>query len=212
MNQAAPAGFTLRRAAQHSQMPWSNGGGITREVVAMTDAMPSGRRDTEVAAPWRWRLSIADVDIDGPFSALPGVQRTIAMLHGDGFVLTVGDDVPVRIDVAFRPFRFDGAKSTSCQLIGAGVVDLNLMERCEARTLDLRFEFVAANRVFEATSVRAVLLIAGAADVHADPRAVDSVVLRPLDALISSSLRGGDISVRSTVPQSVVALVAAAVG
>ena len=178
-------------------------------------------QDNMAAAPWRWRLSIADVDTDGPFSVLPGVQRTIAMLLGDGFVLTVGDGEPVRIDVAFRPFRFDGAESTSCELIGGAVIDLNLMERGAVRTLELRFEVVSADIWFEAADVVAVMIVAGSADVSAGPGSGSAgagpigagpVVLQQLDALVSSSPRGAAVSVRSTVPQSVVALVAVVAG
>jgi uncharacterized protein len=209
-----PAGFTLRRAAEHPRVPWANGGGTTREVIAMPEVGMNGLQDNVAAAPWRWRLSIADVDTDGPFSVLPGVQRTIAMLHGDGFVLTVGDAEPVRIDAAFRPFRFDGAESTSCELIRGGVIDLNLMERGTVRMLDLRFEVVSADGCFEATDVVAVVVVAGAADVSAGPASglagTGPVVLQQLDALISASPGGAAISVRSTVRQCVVALVAVA--
>ncbi len=214
MSPVAPEGFTLRSAAEHPRVPWANGGGTTREVAAMPETGPNGSQHNADVAPWRWRLSIADVDTDGPFSVLPGVQRTIAMLHGDGFVLAVGDREPVRIDAAFRPFRFDGAESTSCKLIGGGVVDLNLMERGDSRTLDLRFEVVSADIGFEATDVVAVVVVAGAADVSAGPASglagTGPVVLQQLDALISSSPGGAAVSVRSTVPQSVVALVVVA--
>lgn len=210
-----PDGFMLRRAAEHPRVPWANGGGTTREVIAMSETEPSGPSDNAAAPPWRWRLSIADVDSDGPFSVLPGVQRTIALLHGDGFVLTVGDHEPVRIDAALRPFRFDGAESTNCELIGGGVVDLNLMERGDMRTLDLRFEVVSADGCGEATNVVAVVLVAGAAQVSAGHESAGQagggpVVMQQLDALISSSPGGAAVSVRSTVPQSVVALVAVA--
>jgi uncharacterized protein len=215
----ASDGFMLRRAAEHRRVPWANGGGSTREVIAMPEVRPNGPQDNASPARWRWRLSIADVDTDGPFSVLPGVQRTIAMLHGDGFVLNVGDREPVRIDAAFQPFRFDGAESTSCELIGGGVLDLNLMERSGARTLDLRFTVLSADVRFEATDVVAVVMVAGTADVSAGPRngsegsgraVAGPVVLEQLDALISSAPRGASVSVRSTVAQSVVALVAVA--
>ena len=50
---------------------WRNGGGRTRELLAWPDA-----------ADWKVRVSVADVESDGPFSAFPGVQRWFAVLEG----------------------------------------------------------------------------------------------------------------------------------
>lgn len=196
-----PPGFSLRRSADHRRVPWANGGGTTREVAAVPDV-----------DAWRWRLSIADVAADGPFSVLPGVQRTIAMLSGDGFVLVVGDQSPVRIDEPFQPFQFDGDDQTNCELIGGAVVDLNLMERGTERTLDLRFQVVTADEWFAVGAVAAVLVAAEAVDVSWGARAADSVALQPMDALVASSPEGACVSVRSRLPRSVVALVIVATG
>ena len=56
---------------QQPAVPWRNGGGWTREVWR------SGDPET-----FRWRLSIARIDRDGPFSAFPHHQRRIALLDG----------------------------------------------------------------------------------------------------------------------------------
>ena len=44
--------------------PWRNGGGRTRELLAWPHV-----------ADWKVRVSIADIDRDGPFSAFPGVSE-----------------------------------------------------------------------------------------------------------------------------------------
>lgn len=58
--------------------PWRNGGGATRELLAWPDP-----RD------WAIRLSVAEVERDGPFSQFPGVRRWFAVLSGGGVRLRV---------------------------------------------------------------------------------------------------------------------------
>ena len=96
---------------------WRNGGGQTRELLAW----PAG-------ADWRVRISRADIDVDGPFSAFPGVERWFTVLQGAGVVLTFadGDKTLSHGDV---PLFFDGAAAPGCRLIDGPTRDLNLMVR-----------------------------------------------------------------------------------
>jgi len=55
--------------AQHRLMPWRNGGGRTAEIAFEPADSPAG---------FRWRLSLAEVESDGPFSTFPGCCRTIS--------------------------------------------------------------------------------------------------------------------------------------
>ena len=52
----------LLKPADYVRMPWKNGGGQTTEIVVH----PAGA----TLAEFDWRVSIADVDADGPFSQL----------------------------------------------------------------------------------------------------------------------------------------------
>jgi len=52
---------------------WRNGGGVTRELPAW----PSPQE-------WRVRVSVADVEREGPFSSFPGVDRWFAVIDGAG--------------------------------------------------------------------------------------------------------------------------------
>lgn len=98
-------------------VPWRNGGGLTRELLAW----PSPQ-------DWRCRLSVADIARDGPFSAFPGVVRHFVVLDGDGVVLDfAGREVEQRPGDA--PLAFDGAAAPGCHLLGGPVRDLNLMCR-----------------------------------------------------------------------------------
>ena len=99
--------------AQH----WRNGGGLTRELLAWPDA-----------ATWQVRVSVADVDADGPFSAYPGVQRWFTVLKGAGVELTVGPAVH-HLERGDAPLCFAGDAPTSCRLLEGSTQDLNLMLR-----------------------------------------------------------------------------------
>lgn len=77
---------------------------------------------------WDWRVSIADVVHDGPFSLLPGVDRVIAVVEGEGMVLTV-DGIEHRVLASTGAVAFDGSATTSCRLLAGPVRDLNLMVR-----------------------------------------------------------------------------------
>lgn len=108
---------TLVRADDVRPEPWRNGGGRTRELLAW----PS-------AAAWSLRISRADVERDGPFSAFPGVRRWFAVLEGAGVALTLGGlERPQRAEDP--PLEFDGAAAPGCRLLAGPTVDLNLMVR-----------------------------------------------------------------------------------
>ncbi|GAA0587051.1 HutD family protein [Streptomyces crystallinus] len=98
---------------------WRNGGGTTREIASR----PSG---TDV---FGWRASVADITRGGPFSAFPGVDRTLTLLTGDGVRLTcpgVFDRVLAR---AGEPFGFSGDLDLVAELPGGPCRVLNLMAR-----------------------------------------------------------------------------------
>lgn len=102
--------------------PWRNGGGRTRELLAW----PAG-------PDWRVRVSLADIDSEGPFSAFPGVERWFAVVQGAGVRLAWPDGLqsvrPAEVKPADPPLRFDGAEAPGCTLIDGPTRDLNLMLR-----------------------------------------------------------------------------------
>jgi hypothetical protein len=123
---------------------WRNGGGLTRELVAQ----PAG-------ANWHWRLSVAEVAADGPFSRFEGVTRWFAVLQGAGVVLNVhtpSDSGEAgasehRLTEVDPPLCFDGGAATDCQLIAGPTQDFNLMVRdasLPARMLRVHGDFHTA--------------------------------------------------------------------
>lgn len=109
------------RATEYRSMPWKNGGGETREIMV---SPPGATLDT-----LDWRVSLATVASDGPFSAFNGVQRTLCVIRGAGIRLRVGDDPPTTLMENSAPYSFDGEATTSATLIDGAIVDLNVMSR-----------------------------------------------------------------------------------
>ena len=95
-------------------MPWANGLGITHEVAASPD------RDE-----WAWRLSIAEVSEDGPFSVLPGVDRILVVATGNGMTLNVaGTSHKLQ---RFDKLQFVGEAETVGGLTNGSIYDMNFM-------------------------------------------------------------------------------------
>ncbi|WP_353640891.1 HutD family protein [Mesorhizobium sp. WSM2239] len=109
------------RAADCRRMPWKNGGGETIEIAISPEG--AGLDDFD------WRLSMARVEDDGPFSLFTGVDRTLAILEGEGLVLSVGGQDPVRLTDRSAPCSFPADVETSSSLIAGPITDLNMMTR-----------------------------------------------------------------------------------
>ncbi len=73
--------LTILKAENHRRMPWKNGGGVTVEIAIH----PQGASVDD----FDWRVSMATVASDGPFSVFPGIDRTLSVLEGDGILLDV---------------------------------------------------------------------------------------------------------------------------
>jgi uncharacterized protein len=108
-------------AENHRRMPWKNGGGVTTEIAVY----PAGA----CLDDFEWRLSMANVASDGPFSSFAGVDRTLAVLEGEGIVLAVEGLPEVALTRSSPPFAFAADKRSSARLIGGPILDLNAMTR-----------------------------------------------------------------------------------
>lgn len=80
------------RPAEVAPQPWANGGGTTRELLRADDGT--------------WRISLAEVDADGPFSSFPGSHRLLTVVDGPVLRLVV-DGVEALVEPR-RPFAFSG--------------------------------------------------------------------------------------------------------
>jgi environmental stress-induced protein Ves len=110
----------LRRAA-YRRMPWKNGQGLTEEVLTFPEGSAVDAFD--------WRISIAHVGADGPFSLFPGIDRTIALLDGTGLILDLPDETEKLLSPGGEPFPFPGEWDISSRNVDGGTMDLNVMSR-----------------------------------------------------------------------------------
>lgn len=100
--------------------PWKNGGGSTREIVSW----PSGAGLDD----FDWRVSIATIASNGPFSTFPRTDRVTMLIDGGGLRLR-GADLDRRLDRLHEPFAFSGDLALVCTLLGAATSNLNVMNR-----------------------------------------------------------------------------------
>lgn len=104
-----------------ARVPWRNGQGLTEEVLT---APPGAEIDA-----FDWRVSIAHVAADGPFSLFPGIDRTIALLEGEGLTLDLPDGRAVTLEPSGAPFAFPGEWAVASRNVGGPTMDLNVMTR-----------------------------------------------------------------------------------
>ncbi|MFI4927636.1 MAG: HutD family protein, partial [Burkholderiales bacterium] len=138
-------------------------------------------------ADWAWRISVADVTADGPFSHFPGVQRWFAVVHGEGVRLCINDEIHEAAATS-APLEFDGAAQVDSWLLAGPTQDLNLMvDRERASGVMTR---VSAPRRFTtvADGVVAVFTLGAPASIGTDGN--DAVELAPY-SLAWAQLPGG---------------------
>jgi uncharacterized protein len=108
-------------ANEYRRVRWRNGLGWTREIHAhATTASPDD---------WAWRLSIAEIEQDAPFSAFPGVDRELVLLSGNGLRLRFEDGEVRELQPPHDRLRFAGERAVTGELLDGPTQDFNLMWR-----------------------------------------------------------------------------------
>lgn len=108
---------TVIRHADHEEVPWRNGLGVTREVAN------AYRADGSLI----WRISLATVDRDGAFSPFADCKRILMLLTGPGMVLDFGDHGAVEVRRPFAPVTFEGGWPTSAKDVTAANTVFNVV-------------------------------------------------------------------------------------
>jgi environmental stress-induced protein Ves len=112
------------RAASYRHMPWKNGGGMTAEIAVAPEGAGLDN--------FRWRISMAQIAQDGPFSCFPGIDRTLTVLDGKGVELEFpGSDARRRETLTphSAPLSFLADTPVHARLLSGGVTDFNVMTR-----------------------------------------------------------------------------------
>ena len=101
------------RFAELVEVPWRNGGGVTREIASLHEG------DTLL-----WRVSMADVASDGAFSDFSGLMRILTVIGGAGMDLFMPTVTLPALPGA--PVCFDGGIPVKSVLLDGPLRDLNL--------------------------------------------------------------------------------------
>lgn len=171
--------------------PWKNGGGTTRELLAWPDPQE-----------WTLRLSVAQVETDGPFSRFEGITRWFAVLAGLGVRLRMAESGQTHtLHTASKPLEFDGAQALDCSLINGPTQDFNLMVR-SARHPHSRVRRVAGQMHWQgeastmlavwANTAPALLAWSGQAGVTIAPGTLAWAMLTGPTPYPSLAVRGAD--------------------
>ncbi len=143
-------------ANEYRRERWRNGLGWTREIHAHRD----GPGDD-----WTWRLSIAEIECDAPFSAFPGVDRELVLLRGNGLRLRFEDGETQLLEPPHGRLRFAGERGLTGELVDGPTHDFNLMWRRDAIAAELLHRPLVGPMVFfaEPGTTWALHLLAGEA-------------------------------------------------
>ena len=132
-------------------VPWKNGGGSTTEIFAL----PPGA----LFHDFDWRISLATISQDGPFSLFPGVDRTLALVEGPGLVLDI-DDSRFMLDEMDAIIEFAGESAVRASLDGGPTIDFNVMSRRTVCHHKFGRRRLAGSSVFAPRGDRSVLFLA----------------------------------------------------
>ena len=145
-------------AHEYRRLRWANQAGWTREIHA-----DPGTGD------WAWRISIAELDCAAPFSPLPGIERELVLLRGEGLRLRFADGTAVGLQPPHGRLRFDGGRVLAGEPEGRCEV-FNLMWRRDAAEVQLWHRPLTGGMlvVVEPGSTWIVHLLGGHARIGAD--------------------------------------------
>ena len=100
--------------------PWKNGGGSTMEIAIFPPEAGLMAFD--------WRIILATITADGPFSSFPGIDRSLMLVDGDSVQLTLDGARKVTLSAAQPMLWFPGEAAVVAQVKGP-TTDFNVMTR-----------------------------------------------------------------------------------
>ena len=163
----------LFKAATRPEMPWKNGGGITRLV----ESCPGKGRE------FSWRMSLADVNEAGPFSVFPGISRLMGILEGR-LRLEVQDMAPVELTPGGSAFAFPGDAPAHGAPVGGMVRDINLM--FDPDCFDATLDYMAQGFECAANAAAHLVLALGTLTVNGVALAAMDAALVPMGEALSA--------------------------
>ncbi len=162
----ASSALTFLDPAQYRRTPWKNGGGVTIDIAGAyrPGAVPGG---------WDamlWRFGRTRIERPGPFYDLPGFERVLAVIEGEGLVLHRHGRPPLDARTPFRPVRFAGEWPIVSELTAGPVGVLNILADRRHYAIDMSFPEPGTAQTVAAG--RAIVLALGAARLAIDGREI----------------------------------------
>ena len=104
---------------------WKNGGGSTKQLLIWPKGADLSNFD--------FRISIATISSDGPFSIFPSIDRQLCILEGEGVKLLMFENGAKSCELILRPnqaaFCFSGETQIESQLLDKQIIDFNVMTK-----------------------------------------------------------------------------------
>ena len=138
-------------------MPWANGRGTSYEIAS----------DRNESGEWTWRLAMAPVNEDGAFSRIECVNRFLAVVEGEGMLLSV--DRKKLQCLPMQVVRFRGDAITDAALTDGPIMDINLM----IRRKEAEGEMAIVSEVGLLQGATIVVAVGGSAQVLSGDEAIE---------------------------------------
>lgn len=184
--------LTRLPAAERAPQPWKNGGGLTWPVAISPEGADLSGFD--------WRLSLAIVEAEGPFSAFSGVDRLMLVLDGR-IELDIGGNDRLALDETGDAAAFPGDAEATARLPNGPAADVNLMVRRGRFTGVLERRRVQSQAAIICQDVTFVLSRAGGL---AAVIGHEQCELGAGDAARVDHARGGLLRLRAETPDEVI--------
>ena len=110
--------FKIYSPEDFQTLPWRNGLGSTVELIS---------ESLEGHEAFSWRLSIASVANDGPFSDFSGYDRTLLLLEGAGITLNNPNGSSIELNSPLDCAHFKGEDLIDASLHDGPIKDFNVM-------------------------------------------------------------------------------------
>jgi environmental stress-induced protein Ves len=180
------------RASSYRRVAWNNGGGTTADIDVV-----------QLGGAFAWRLSVADIERDGPFSDFTGCDRTIVLTDGRGFALDDGVTVAV-LDRPSAVHRFDGGRVPMCRLLDGPARAFNVMSARVTHRHDVTVAALTEPLRVAPDAVLYVVMLRGGASVHAEPATHAGLDVPAGDTLRACAV---PVAIRPTTGHAVAAVV-----
>jgi environmental stress-induced protein Ves len=170
------------RQSEFVEGRWKNGMGVSWEIAALRE---------EGAADFSWRLAMARIDTDVPFSIYPGMDRVFMQLKGNGLDLEFEGGHVLHVHQSFVPHSFSCDIPLDCKLLDGPCMDLNLFTKRGRYRSEASVVSIAGQRQLQVVNPATLLFVLkGACRVSAGDTSVE---LSEGDAAVARDVMSANI-------------------